>query len=305
MSKRKTFSIILIALLLLIIAAPLIAFYSFKSKISQFTEEAIVSALKPAANLKLEEFSVSPFGVSSKKASFFIPKAFLQLDFNDSSLSPNIFSLFKLRPTFDLNTALFDSPIKGQASYHIPSGEILGSLRLDGLKFASLPQLALLGLANGDFSFNLEKLALQSETIKTLNGTISLKDIVSTREFNANIKLPNGARQSLVIPPIQSLNVSSSFELNESQFNLSRGVVDSDLGKADFNGTASFDSKSKRFSNVDFVLNADMSAKGMQYFGYLLPEISNNIINSSQNKFIMQIKGFPPHLIYSFTPTSR
>lgn len=304
MAKKKRLLVFILLLLLFSLTVPIGAFLIFQNRINLYATEALSGAAKKAnINLKLEGLQIGPLGVAAKDINVFFPKLLLQLGIKDPHIRPEFFSFLRLNPTFTLNGLFFQSPLSASASYSIPAGHIAADFSVPSLSLTNVPQLAFLGINKGQLAFLIKDFKADKKEIRGFSGQLKLLDLSSSRELTIPARLKDGSKQPLIIPSVSDLDLNADFNYVPPVIKFSNGSIRSDLGSADFAGSLSTGPQGT-LSSSDLKFEVNLSGKAMEYFGYLLPEISNNMIASNQSRFIITTTVVRGRLQLHFEPRS-
>lgn len=211
---------------------------------------------------------------------------------NEPKLAVPIMSVLTMKPGVNFSAKFYEGNIDAQTNYSINSKAVDGWFKITNLNIEKMEQLALLGLAAGDLTLQLDQIKGSEIGPEYFNGSYSLKGLQLSRELQVPIQVTRnaGLQSPLLIPKIEQLDSSGRILFENQKLSFNQGSVDSDLGKATYSANVEF-SRPGQAKSISGSAKFNLSDKCMQYFGYLLPEISNNILNENDNKFTLDFSG--------------
>ena len=298
----KTIIILLAALITLLLAALVGGYFFFINKLEKAAADLVIKeAKKSGANIKFDDFSLSPLSAHSKEIDIFIPKAFVNLKLKNPQININPLSLLTLNPQLKFKTVFYDSAVDAAIAHHIPSRLTQIKLSLSSLDLSKIPEMAVLNIDKGSISFSLYEMKISQGSLNNFQGDFVLKELSTARGFVLPTSLGRQRRQNILVPPINFLNLKSTFSFKENTLEINDGTIHSSFTDVEFKSKINF-SQNLNIENISFNSVFRLSAKGAEFFGYLLPEISNNMLTTSQSSFGFSIFGRPHELNYDFKP---
>lgn len=297
----KTILKLFLAIILLSVAAFTYAAYTYKSKLENYIQTVVTEQAKASnINLAFEEFNLNLLGAKAKAISLFIPKALLSLTIDQPAIDVPILSALGMAPAINVSGKLYESDLRAHTRYDIKTSESTGNLSVENLDLTKMPQIAFLGLLKGVVNASLDELKVDGQGPQFLRGKYSLQDLKSSKEHILPTRI-NRIPTQIRIPRIEDLDINGTYLYENNLLIAPDGRLNSDLGNVAFNLEALFN-KANLLENMKFTSNFALSSKGLENFGYLLPQISNNILSSEQKNFTMTVEGKAYNLKYSFKP---
>jgi hypothetical protein len=294
---------VVLGLIFLGIMALAYGIYSYKAKLENYVQDFIsYGAKRSNVNLSFEDFNLNLVGAKAKAVNLFLPKAFLSLKIDEPSLNLPILSAISLSPAANFTGKLYESSVNANTSYSINKKEATGWFKIENLELNKVPQLVFLGINKGTIDFNLDSVRITEAGPQYAKGQYSLKSLSSLQEFTPPHH-PNNTSRPITIPRIDDLNATGSLLFENNSLSLNEGILQSDLGNSKYEANIKFDqNRNAGVEAITAVLQVKLTQKGLQYFGFLLPEISNNILSADQSSFTVNIQGTSHNLKYSFRP---
>lgn len=264
------------------------ASYFFKRRAEAYVSEIIVQAAKKAKiNLALQDLKLYPFGASASAVNLFLPQYLLSLALEAASVDLSVFSLLKRRPRVDFSGRFFQSSLEGIADFDIADEELSGELAIERLELKNIPQLAIIGAKSGIIRFKLSDIVFKEGVLQQLYGNLTLEDLSTSRITRID---------NITVPQIADLDVRAEMKYQDRILSAS-AISESEFGQVTYE--ASF-LPANRFLTLEARIR--LTEEGTKHFGYLLPQISNNILSVTQKEFDIAAEGPVRDMSYRFVP---
>ncbi len=290
---------IILAIVVLGSALFLYAAYQYKSKIEAIVEQSVVAyGRKSNLNIAFESFNLNFMGMQADTLNVFIPKAFLSFKIDKPRIDLPILSALLLSPKVNILGNFYESEIEASTIYSLTKQSAVGQFQVAKMDLSKIPQLSFLGITNGKVDFSINNFLIGTKGPQSFDSTISIEDFKTEGERTIRAAV-NKQYEQIPIPPVNNLNLHANLNFNNKKLIISDGMLNSDLGNASCIGGLDLDDSSSN-GYLRLNLNFNLSPKGLKFFGYLLPRISNNILDENSNKFILNIEGPISDLKYRY-----
>ncbi len=257
---------------------------------TDFVEQQLVSAAQQSKiGLRIGGTELSPLAFRAYNVQMLLPKMLFPIQADTFEIYPNFFSLLSSAPSVSMSGALYGGSARGKLRYLTGSKRAEIQFGFENIQLASLPPLAGVGIRSGTLEASVPQLSIGAASSPTGEFVLKLISVEKPQPSSfalANFNLPFNVE----LPAFSALNSELELSLEGSELLLKDWRLTSSLGNARCTGRADLDTNG-RFRGWSIDGAVELSEEGLRVFGIYLPLLSNQVLDTSAQRFRVTAHG--------------